>query len=142
MLLYPSDLLTHFKEDAEKLNIRSGCIPKLDFESLIDRVNEDVSRTSASIAKGYEKSELIDFYPGHARFIENKIIEVNGERISGEKIYIATGSRPFIPEIEGLAETDFFTSRELLKNRRKPRNLIIIGGGYIATELGYFYAAA
>lgn len=142
MLIYPSDLLTHFKEDAEKLNIKFEGTAEIDFEAIIKRVQQDIKKTSDSIAPNYEKHENIDLYHAHAKFIENNVIEVDGQKITAKKIYIATGSKPQIPNIPGLADTPFFTSKEALSNPKKPKKMIVIGGGYIATELGHFYGAA
>src|SRR5207245_9618786 len=61
-----------------------------------------------------------------------------------EKILIATGSLPVIPQIDGLREVQFLTS-DLLTNdepmemRELPRSLIIVGGGYISLELGQMF---
>ena len=51
------------------------------------------------------------------------------------------GSRPYIPDIPGLAGTPFLTSTEALRNTQLPRKMIVIGGGYIAVELGHAYGA-
>jgi mercuric reductase len=81
---------------------------------------------------------------GHVQFIDEHTVQVDGKRLTGEKILIATGSRPVIPEIKALREVPFLTS-DLLTNDEPmeiwelPRSLIIIGGGYIALELGQMF---
>jgi mercuric reductase len=81
---------------------------------------------------------------GHIRFVDEHTIEVDGKRLTGEKILIATGSRAIIPEIDGLRNVSFLTS-DLLTNDEPielwdlPRSLIIIGGGYISLELGQMF---
>ena len=81
---------------------------------------------------------------GHARFIDEHTIEADGKRLTGEKILIATGSRPVLPDIDGLLDLPYLTS-DLLTNDEPmelwelPRSLIIIGGGYIALELGQMF---
>jgi mercuric reductase len=78
---------------------------------------------------------------GHARFVDEHTVEVDGTRLTGEKILIATGSRPVAPNINGLRDVPFLTS-DLLTNDEPmemwelPRSLIVVGGGYIALELG------
>ena len=82
---------------------------------------------------------------GHARFVDPHTVVVNGKRLIGDRFLIATGSRPVIPEIPGLADIPFLTS-DLLSHgedvelRELPASLIIIGGGYIALELGQMFA--
>jgi mycothione reductase len=83
----------------------------------------------------------LDFYEGEARFTGEHTLEVNGKKIEGEQIFIAAGSRPFIPPIKGLAGVPYLTNESLLELKEKTENLIIIGGGYIAVEYGHFFAA-
>lgn len=81
---------------------------------------------------------------GHVEFVDEHTVQIGGRRLTGEKILIATGSRPVIPDIDGLRNVPFLTS-DLLTNdepmemRELPRSLIVIGGGYIALELGQMF---
>lgn len=82
---------------------------------------------------------------GHARFIDHKTIDVGGKRYTADKFLIATGSRPFIPKIEGLSSSDFLTSDLLTCDEREelrtlPESMVILGAGYIALELGQTFA--
>lgn len=81
---------------------------------------------------------------GHAEFVDARAIAIGGKRLTGGKILIATGSRPFVPDIEGLDRTPYLTSDLLTHNEpmeltELPRSLIILGGGYIALELGQMF---
>lgn len=81
---------------------------------------------------------------GHARFHNSKTVNVEDRQFTGEAILIATGARPVIPEIKGLSEvpyltSDLLTSGESIELRELPRSLIIVGGGYIALELGQMF---
>ena len=140
MLIYPADLMTHIREDTKKFGI-SVNEPTIDFKKLITRVNRDIQKDSESIEPAYIKDPLVTLYKWHGRFVSDKIVEVNGEQLTAEKIYIATGSKPQIPNIEWLTNTPFFTSTEALKNTKQPKKMIVIGWWYIATELGHFYGA-
>lgn len=141
MLIYPADLITHWKEDKKNFFITGGDDISVDFKALVERTNSLVSKDSDSIKVAYEENENVDFYHGHGRFIGPKVIEVNGETITAPMIYIATGARPMVPLIPGLAGTPYMTSTEALKNTKQPTSLIVIGGGYIGVELGHFYGA-
>ncbi len=62
------------------------------------------------------------------------------EILRGEKIFLNTGSRPIIPPIDGIMNTScVVTSAELLRQKRLPKNLVIIGGGYIGVEFASMY---
>ncbi len=63
------------------------------------------------------------------------------ERLTGEKIFINTGSRPFIPPVNGLKTSRFtYTSETLMERDALPRQLAIVGGGYIGLEFASYYA--
>jgi mercuric reductase len=73
------------------------------------------------------------------------VVQVGDIRLEAERFLVATGSRPFIPAIEGLDSdpfitSDLLTSQESLELKEQPKSLIIIGGGYIALELGQFFS--
>jgi len=86
---------------------------------------------------------------GHVRFVDPHTVEVTAQRstakrYTGEKILIATGSRPLVPEITGLDQVDYLTSDlltvdENIELTELPKSLLIIGGGYIALELGQMF---
>jgi mycothione reductase len=138
MLIHPADVLDEMR-DAHLFNLNVSQDFTVDFPTLVKRVSESVSSSSKGIEEAYAKNENLDFYHGEARFVEDKVIEVNGEKLTANRIFIATGSRPLVPKIEGLEGTPFMTSREALRLETQAKSLIVIGGGYIATELGHFY---
>ncbi len=67
--------------------------------------------------------------------------EEKDEIISAEKILIASGTRPIIPEIKGLEGSGYITSDEALRILHQPSVLTFIGGGYIACELAHFFGS-
>lgn len=81
----------------------------------------------------------IELLPGKARFIDPHELQVEGERIRADKIAIATGARPLIPAIPGLEDVPYLTSRTAFDLREIPEHLIVIGGGYVAVELGQMF---
>ncbi len=117
--------------------------PKLDFRQLIAQKDEVIQQYRN---KKYENlvGGQISLEHGHAQFLDDHTIEVNGKRLTGDKILIATGSRPSLPDIEGLDQTpyltsDLLTSEEPMELTECPRSLLIVGGGYIALELGQMW---
>ncbi len=140
MLIHPADVATAIK-DAGKFDIAVNPFFEVNFPNLVQRISQTVDKDSSSIAAGYARNPNIDFYPHEAKFVANKIIEVNGEQLTSDKIFIAVGARPHIPSIEGLANTPYMTSTEALRNTDLPQKMIVIGAGYIAVELGHAYGA-
>ncbi|MFQ5620401.1 MAG: dihydrolipoyl dehydrogenase [Candidatus Nanoarchaeia archaeon] len=139
MLIYPAHVATHTK-DAKKINLNTQ-FKGADFSKLISRINRDINSDSNAIEEYYKTTKKFDFYKGEAKFISDKIVEVNGKKLTAKYIFIAVGARPRIPPIPGLEGTPYMTSTEALTNKKLPKKLLVIGGGYIACEIGYAYSA-
>jgi pyruvate/2-oxoglutarate dehydrogenase complex dihydrolipoamide dehydrogenase (E3) component len=69
------------------------------------------------------------------RFVDANTVVSGDVRITARRIVIATGSRPFVPPIEGLNDVPFLTNESLFDLRDRPAHLIIIGGGPIGMEM-------
>jgi mycothione reductase len=139
MLIYTADVVAGIQE-AGKLGIDAE-IKNIDFKSIMARMRKFVAGNQASIRKNLKREKKLDFFEGEGHFTGADTLEVNGEAIRGEKIFIATGSRPLAPPLPGLEGTDYLTNETLLELEERPESLIIIGGGYIAVEYGHFFAA-
>jgi mercuric reductase len=117
-----------------------------DFRALVaqkDRVIEDYRQHKYS--RLVELSDRIDIAYGTARLVDTHTVAVGEQRLTGEHLLIALGASPFIPPIEGLDQvpyltSDLLTSGELMELTELPRSLIVLGGGYIALELGQLFA--
>ena len=77
---------------------------------------------------------------GRARFVAPHAVEVNGERITGDRVLIATGVSPRVPPIPGLAEAGYLTNESLFELEELPESLIVLGGRYVALECAQAYA--
>jgi mercuric reductase len=118
---------------------------KLVFEDLIQQKDDIVREYREKKRDTVFDDDQISLVRGHADFIDEHTIEVNGKRFVGEKILIATGSRPLIPDINGLSKagfltSDFLTCGEPQELTTLPDSLVVVGGGYIAIELGQMFA--
>lgn len=140
MLIHPADVVNQINT-AKKFDIQIAAPPKVDYTPLAQRVNRTIDEESFSIAPLYEKHPNITYFSDKASFVSDKVISVNGHRLTADKIFIATGARANIPLIPGLKGTPYLTYKEALKNTKLPKSMIVVGGGYIATELGYCYGS-
>lgn len=140
MLIHPADVVIEIKH-ANRFDIHNDPKFTVDFAKLITRISQTVDHDSQKIETSYTKHPNIDYLNGSAKFVSPKVIEVNGEHLTAEKIFIAVGTRPHIPEIPGLEGTPYMTSTEALRNTKLPKVMAIVGGGYIATEIGHAYGA-
>ena len=118
---------------------------KFDFEELIAQ-KQDVVRSYRD--KKYQsilyEENKIKVFDGQVTLIDQHIALVGEQKVSGDQILIATGTRPSIPQIEGLDHvpyltSDLLTSDEAQELKELPESLVIIGGGYIALALGQMF---
>lgn len=82
----------------------------------------------------------VDVYFGQGRFVAGDALEVGGRRLLFRKAAIATGGRPAVPDIPGLADVPFLTSESLFGLKELPARLAILGGGAIGCEMAQAFA--
>ena len=142
----PSKMLIHCADVMETIQ-RSALfgikakVEALDWNFIIRRATEGIDADALAIEEGNRQSPNITVFNGSGRFVGEKTLEVNGDRIRSETIVIAAGTRPSIPEIPGLGEVPYITSDEALRLPEQPQRLAILGGGYISAELAHFFGA-
>jgi len=73
---------------------------------------------------------------GSSRFVSPYEINLEGKIYSAPKIIISTGSEPVVPPMPGLAESDYITNKTIFSLKEFPRDLAVLGGGPIGSELG------
>lgn len=87
----------------------------------------------------------ISFIKGSARFLDGHTVAVirpdGAEKtLRADRFLIATGARPAIPAIPGLADTPYWTSTTALEAQQLPKELLVLGGGIVAVELAQAFA--
>ena len=99
-----------------------------------------------------DETPNITVFKGHGRFVservgEQRVIEVNGEQLTAPTIVLAAGARGYVPPIPGIdPERDapvvpYETSDTVMRLDELPGSMIVLGGGYIASELGHVFSA-
>jgi len=117
-------------------------LPAVDFEIDTSLVWERIRAVQAEVAATDDSPDRyegmgIEIIPGHARIAGPNSVEIVGEerRLETRVVLICTGSRPAVPEIEGLKDAGFLTSENVFEVERPPKSVIMIGGGPIAIEM-------
>ncbi len=139
MLIFPADRIMEIQESA-KLGIEAE-IKRIDFAAIMKRMHKLVDEDASRIKKYLKESKNVDFYEDTTEFVEKNTLKVGRKTIRGKQIYLASGSRPLIPPIKGLADVDYLTNETLLGLTQVPKSLIVIGGGYVGVEYAHFFAA-
>lgn len=120
-------------ENLEHFGIQPMKKPEIDDPLAI--VRDKVETISGpKTMKTFEKVELV-LRQGSARFVDRHTVQVGGKNYRGKKIFIATGTEPLIPPVEGLDKVDKLTNVNLFEQKQIPESLMIIGGGAIGTEM-------
>lgn len=83
--------------------------------------------------------EGVEYIEGRAQLVEGGV-QVGEQLLATDRIVIATGAAPSIPDIAGLADTPYLTSTTALELDVLSRSMIVIGGGYIGCELAQMFA--
>jgi pyruvate/2-oxoglutarate dehydrogenase complex dihydrolipoamide dehydrogenase (E3) component len=82
----------------------------------------------------------VDVIQGSARFESEHAIVVGDRRLEARHILIATGTRPAIPPISGLADVPFLTNETVFELNRIPKRLLVLGAGVIGLEMAQAFA--
>jgi len=139
ILLYPAELKRTI-ERADEFGI-SAELKSTDFPKIMQRMRTLIYKDMNGIKQGLTHSKNIDYYDTIAEFIAPYTLKVGSETITAKMIFLCTGSKPMIPQIDGLEKVAYLTSDTILKLDQLPKSIVIIGGGYIAAEYGHFLAA-
>ncbi|WP_435078345.1 dihydrolipoyl dehydrogenase family protein [Halococcus sp. AFM35] len=118
-------------------------IEEVHFGEFVREVNEELAEAAARKESNKREEDNLTLFQEEARFVDDHTIETaSGETHTGERIVIAAGSTPVVPDaIDGLNDVDFMTSDDAIRLEEPPDRLVALGGGYIAAELGYYFDA-
>lgn len=130
-------------EKAKQWGIETGEMT-FSLSKMLDRKDAVIQQLRNGISYLLKQGK-IDVYQGIGNLEENGKIAVQlaekKEIIRGEKIILATGSRPLVPAIDGIEEAAYFTSDTIFDIEKIPESMVIIGGGIIGVELACIFAS-
>ena len=125
--------------DARRLGVHAT-LDRVDWPAIRARVFGRLDPLHDSAVE-HRRRAGIDVYTAPARFVAPRVLEVAGEQLTAKQIVVAAGSRPVIPAIPGLDTVPFHTSDTIMRIDEVPSSLLVIGGGFIAAELGHVFGA-
>lgn len=139
MFVLPADIAEEAKHGS-RLGVNTS-FDGVDWPAIRDRVFGRID----PIAEGgreYRASGTpnVTLIQGTARFTGDKTFDVDGRSITAPRVIVAAGSRPTMPPIDGLSTVRFHTSDSIMRLDTFPARLGIIGGGFIAAEMGHVFA--
>ncbi|MDM9585343.1 MULTISPECIES: glutathione-disulfide reductase [unclassified Nostoc] len=104
---------------------------EFDWEYFITSIDKEVRRLSQLHISFLEKAG-VELFSGRATLVDPHTIEVDGRKVTADKILIAVGGRPVKPDLPGMEHG--ITSNEMFHLKEQPKHIVIIGAGYIGTE--------
>jgi pyruvate/2-oxoglutarate dehydrogenase complex dihydrolipoamide dehydrogenase (E3) component len=125
----------HDMKNAAAYGLPAIDLPPVDFSRVADRIRAVVGRIQEhdSVERFCGLGVRVCF--GDARFKDEHAIQLNGQTLAAKSWVIATGSSPVVPPIDGLAQVDYLTNRDIFYMDRLPATMIIMGGGPIGIEM-------
>lgn len=117
------------------------------YQESIDKKEELITKLRDANYNKLNYNENITIFTGQGSFVNENTVEVktiDGETITlyGEKIFINTGAKPNIPDIKGIENSKIvYTNETLMKLKKLPKKLTIIGAGYIGLEFAGIYGS-
>ncbi len=142
-LIRSAKLLNHISR-AKEFGISSASAT-WDFADVMERVSRVVDEIEPHDSVERYSGLGVDCVKGTARIVSPWEVEVTRDdgttqRLTTKNIVIATGARPFVPPIPGLAEINPLTSDNVWNIRKLPKRLVVLGGGPIGCELTQCFA--
>ncbi len=126
--------------NAPNYGVSSPVEVSVDFAAVMDRMRRVRDRILRVDSATRLRDEGISLHVGHARFVSADAVAVDGTRLRFRKALIATGARPLLPDIEGLAAAGFLSNETVFELTALPHSLLVIGGGPLGCELAQAFA--
>jgi dihydrolipoamide dehydrogenase len=113
--------------------------PSIDFPRMLEEM-QAIQAKIASVLDTETKSAGVEIIYGKTGRLEGKTVFLDDEKIGADTVIAATGSRPQIPDIEGIGLPGIYTPHTLFQLKNIPKDLAIIGGGVMAAEFAYIFS--
>jgi pyruvate/2-oxoglutarate dehydrogenase complex dihydrolipoamide dehydrogenase (E3) component len=127
--LIQASRIAHGMRTAERYGIASHP-PEVDFRAVMQRIGSICEEVRA------EEDPRIRVFPARARFIDPHTIQLSqDQKLTAKYFILAAGSRPLIPNVEGIDEVPYFTNESLFEMEALPRRLLVAGAGPMGVEM-------
>ena len=141
MYVYPADVAEHVRH-ASRYGL-DATLDKVRWTDIRDRVFGRIDPISAG-GRGYrvERCPNVTVYEGHARFTGERTISVDGaEPFTADRVVIAAGGRPSVPQVILDSGVPYETSDTVMRIDSPPEHLLVVGAGYIGAEFAHVFSA-
>jgi pyruvate/2-oxoglutarate dehydrogenase complex dihydrolipoamide dehydrogenase (E3) component len=127
--------VAHVVRTSSRFGVRTGG-PEVDLAGIIEDKRRYLDRHRDESWQGALREERLTLLEGAAEFVAEDQVRVGDRVVRSDRIFLALGMRPFVPEVDGLEDAPYLTNDTVMDLEEVPGHLIVIGGGYIGCELG------
>lgn len=129
MMVYAS----HFHEEfADSTSYGwSSKVEGFDWATLINNKDQEIDRLNG-IYENLLRNAGVEILYGTAKLDDANTVSIGDQKLTTDKVLIATGGTPFLPNIAGIEHA--ISSNEVFHLEQQPKSAIVVGGGYIAVE--------
>ncbi|HTM77730.1 MAG TPA: NAD(P)/FAD-dependent oxidoreductase, partial [Devosia sp.] len=113
--------------------------PKLNFRAVYDHVQAAIAAIAPRDAAARLRALGIELVVAPAAFTDKRTLKSGETLIRARRFVIATGSRPLVPALKGLAEVPYFTTDTIFANTAKLSHLVVLGGSVMGLQLAQAY---
>jgi pyruvate/2-oxoglutarate dehydrogenase complex dihydrolipoamide dehydrogenase (E3) component len=131
--------VAHAVRTAGRFHVDGHGDPAVDLAAIVADKNALVAEHRAEALGNALGASGLTLIEGGARCVSPREVAVGERRLAADRIFIATGMRPRIPDLPGIGDIEVHTNETVMDLTQVPQHLIVLGGGYIGCELGQAY---
>ncbi|WP_454598382.1 dihydrolipoyl dehydrogenase family protein [Qipengyuania sp. SM2507] len=109
--------------------------PRVDWRGVHAHIHAAIAGVAPHDSQSRFEEMGCEVFRDWAKVTGKHTVKVGGRTLSAPRIVIATGSRPALPPIKGLAEVPYLTNETLFDLTERPEHLVVVGGGAIGMEM-------
>ena len=140
--LRKSARVAHMARRAAEFGVHVGEV-RVDFAAAMQRMQQRVEASRTGLEKWLAGQANVQVERGFGSFAgrtdDGFELQAGTRRIRATRVYLNTGTRPFVPPIPGLDAVPHLDNAALLQLRELPRHLVILGGSYIGLEFAQIF---
>lgn len=139
-LLYAAKV-AHTMRTAAEVGLPSFAVSPVDAAGALRYVRETIRVVrEADATEQLLRDNGVEIRHGNAHFVYGHTLELDGRPLTAANFILATGSRPAVPDIPGLAEAGFHTNQTIFDLETVPESLLVIGGGPNGVEMAQAFS--
>lgn len=131
--------VAHTVRTSARFHVNGHGEPSVDLAAIVADKDELINEHRDEALGNARRARDLSLIEGDARFIGPREVEVGQRRLSADRIFVATGMRPQVPDIPGIDAVEALTNETVMDLTELPGHLVVLGGGYIGCELGQAY---